>query len=242
MQRGVSGWSLQVRKPGVMGSLVASAWPAPGGNAHKGSFEFEIAEQLRQRGPFVALLFTGRLPHAEANFNDPGAQRMEAAASALGGFGSPVDFGVDAKLQALKRTDPGGGDLQQGDGFDHHEDIADGVIRGRTMNEGQVLTQSFELSLGENAHTGEVIAIGNGDKKSGAQDIAEGMHNLCLSTGSQGCLATHRAGRRWARPPGAKGGTFGERRRENAGPGLAVEGIHPVGISYGNSCGAVFTF
>lgn len=77
---------------------------------------------------------------------------MQAAAPALGVLDASVDFAVDAHMQALKRADPRGGDLQQGAGLDHHEDVAEGVVRRRAVDEGHILTEPVELGLGEDAH------------------------------------------------------------------------------------------
>ena len=78
----------------------------------------EAGEEGGQGAQFVGFVGTGDLPGSESAFADPGAQQVAAAASGGGVFGTVADFAADADLAAFELACPGGGDVDEGAGFE----------------------------------------------------------------------------------------------------------------------------
>ncbi len=66
--------------------------------------------------------------------------------------GAAQRLAVDGHLQTGERPAPAGEDVEHGLGLEHHEDIAEHVMGGHAVFEGEKGAQPGELRLGEVLH------------------------------------------------------------------------------------------
>src|SRR5262245_1802850 len=165
----------QVVGPALADRLGHLRLAAGGVDRHQSPLQLQQPQQPGDGGDLVGPVLDGHLAEQQGVGPDPGADQVQAgpAQAAAAAQGLAVDLDVVEAQPGAGGVDPGGEAVLEGAGGEVAEDVAEGVVAGDAVRQGQAQgRQPGLLGAAEGGDVFEALGPGEGGAQGDGQDVA----------------------------------------------------------------------